>query len=106
MSGKNIVVTAGQKVSEKPSWKRSRQKATAWRSATKAAKRHRSSSPTACPRRELRVGVSGRCLRRGAGRGIYLVCKAKLGDIDVLVNNAGITRDKSLFIMPKKIGTT
>jgi 3-oxoacyl-[acyl-carrier protein] reductase len=28
--------------------------------------------------------------------------KAKLGDIDVLVNNAGITRDKSLFIMPKE----
>jgi len=28
--------------------------------------------------------------------------KEKLGDIDVLVNNAGITRDKSLFIMPRE----
>ncbi len=28
--------------------------------------------------------------------------KDKLGDIDVLVNNAGITRDKSLFIMPRE----
>ncbi len=26
--------------------------------------------------------------------------KAFLGDVDVLINNAGITRDKSLFIMP------
>ncbi|MBD3344572.1 MAG: 3-oxoacyl-[acyl-carrier-protein] reductase [Chitinivibrionales bacterium] len=26
--------------------------------------------------------------------------REKLGDIDVLINNAGITRDKSLFIMP------
>jgi 3-oxoacyl-[acyl-carrier protein] reductase len=28
--------------------------------------------------------------------------KEKLGDVDVLVNNAGITRDKSLFIMPRE----
>ncbi|HMD68134.1 MAG TPA: 3-oxoacyl-[acyl-carrier-protein] reductase [Chitinivibrionales bacterium] len=28
--------------------------------------------------------------------------KEKLGGIDALVNNAGITRDKSLFIMPKE----
>jgi len=28
--------------------------------------------------------------------------REKLGDADVLVNNAGITRDKSLFIMPKE----
>jgi 3-oxoacyl-[acyl-carrier protein] reductase len=28
--------------------------------------------------------------------------KETLGDIDCLVNNAGITRDKSLFIMPKQ----
>ncbi|MBD3319511.1 MAG: 3-oxoacyl-[acyl-carrier-protein] reductase [Chitinivibrionales bacterium] len=28
--------------------------------------------------------------------------KEQLGDIDVLINNAGITRDKSLFIMPSE----
>jgi 3-oxoacyl-[acyl-carrier protein] reductase len=28
--------------------------------------------------------------------------KEKLGDVDVLINNAGITRDKSLFIMQKE----
>lgn len=34
--------------------------------------------------------------------GFIAFAKETLGDVDCLVNNAGITRDKSLFIMPKE----
>jgi 3-oxoacyl-[acyl-carrier protein] reductase len=34
--------------------------------------------------------------------GLVEEAKKQLGDLDALVNNAGITRDKSLFIMPKE----